>query len=73
MNTHDGKWILDWDSPLLDQIAVEMPQKHFQRYITLRDLINEFVENDGLAHRVEMAKAGIENLLERLDKVKKGE
>ena len=73
MNTHDGKWILEQDSPLLDQIAVEMPQKHFQRYMTLRDLINRFVENDGLEHRLEMVKSSVENLLERLNDLKKGE
>ena len=74
MTTSDGKWIISQDSPLFDQIAVEMPfTYHRNKYMTLRDLINEFVENEGLSHRMEMVKSSIENLLERLNELKKGE
>lgn len=69
MNTYDGKWIIDQDSPLLDQIAVEMPQNYFRHYMTLRDLINEFVEKGDLESKVLIAKSSIERLLNRLDKI----
>jgi len=70
MNTQDGKWIIDKDSPLLDQIAVEMPDRHFNPYMTLRELIEEYRKNDDVSRSVEFIKGDIERLLERLKKVR---
>lgn len=65
MNTQDGKWIIDKDSPLLDQIAVEMPDRHFNPYMTLRELIDEYAKNCAVAFNVEIIKGDIERLLEK--------
>lgn len=70
MNTPDGKWIIDKDSPLIDQIAVEMPDRHFNPYMTLRELIDEYTKTRSVAFNVEIIKGDIERLLERLKKVR---
>ena len=70
MNTPDGKWIIEHDSPLLDQIAVEMPYTYIKKHMTLRDLIDEFVKIEATSHRIEILKASLENLLDKLNKVK---
>lgn len=73
MNTPDGKWIISQDSPLLDQIAVEMPYVYQKEYMPLRNLIDEYIKNDGIEHKMMILKCSLENLLEKLEKVKKGE
>lgn len=70
MNTQDGKWIIDKDSPLLDQIAVEMPDRQYKPHMTLRELIDEYTKNCNIAFNVEIIKVDIERLLERLEKVR---